>query len=270
VTVQPALLERRGRYGIDAPNVPAFMGLSGLVLFTIGAFTLAAGGSLAVAIVCLYWSLWMLASTASYLYTTRRGKFLVWEELLDGLQLKGSERVLDLGCGRGAVLILAARRLRKGGNATGIDLWSADNQRGNSLAAAQQNAEIEGVADRVELHTGDMRQLPFSDRSFDLVLSSLAFHNIRGRSDRLRALDEAVRVLKPGGKLLIADFRHTTQYADRLRQSGLNDVSIKQLGPRFWYGGPWTATRLVSAAKAGGLAPAGGSGYLLANRTCSR
>ncbi len=237
-----------GRYGVDAPNVPAFMGLSGLVLLTVGVFVLAGGGSLAVAIICLYWSLWLLASTASYLYTTRAGKFRVWARLLAEQHLRGDERVLDLGCGRGAVLMLVARLLPKG-RAVGIDLWSTSDQSGNSLEAARRNAELEEVAERVELHTGDMRQLPFQDAEFDMVVSSLAIHNIRSRADRLKAIDEAIRVLKPGGRLLIADFRGTSDYAARLREKNMREVTVKSLGPRFWYGGPWTATRLVSATR---------------------
>jgi arsenite methyltransferase len=78
----------------------------------------------------------------------------------------------------------------------------------------------------------------------DLMLhfSSLAIHNISSLSGREKALNEAVRVLKPGGKLIITDFRHTQQYAEHLRKLGLDW--------RFWYGGPWTATKLVSATKA--------------------
>jgi hypothetical protein len=56
----------------------------------------------------------------SYLHTTLRGKFLVWEQELDRLHVTGSEQVLDLGCGRGMVLIAVARRLT-GGRATGVD-----------------------------------------------------------------------------------------------------------------------------------------------------
>jgi len=54
---------------------------------------------------------------------SRRGKFQVWDEILDELHLGGDERVLDMGCGRGAVLIAVARRLTTG-RVTGIDLWS--------------------------------------------------------------------------------------------------------------------------------------------------
>src|SRR6266487_3801412 len=85
---------------------------------------------------------------------------------------------------------------------------SAD-QSGNSAEATRRNAIAEGVADRVELLTADMTALPFEDNSFDVVVSSLAIHNIPGRAGREKALTEAVRVLRPGGRLLIADVRGT-------------------------------------------------------------
>jgi ubiquinone/menaquinone biosynthesis C-methylase UbiE len=129
-------------------------------------------------------------------------------------------------------------------------LWRSLDQSGNDEAVTQANARAEGVADRVEqLHTGDMSALPFEDAGFDLVVSSLALHNIRKVSDREKAIDEAVRVLRPGGRLLIADFRHTDSYAERLREQGMTDVTRRNLGWRFWYGGPPWATHLVSATK---------------------
>jgi arsenite methyltransferase len=114
----------------------------------------------------------------------------------------------------------------------------------------RQNAALEGVAERVELHTADMRQLPFDDGSFDVVVSSLAIHNVSGAGERARALREAARVLKKGGKLAIADIRHTRVYAGELEDCGLKITERRSLGFRFWYGcGPWVATRLVAAVK---------------------
>ena len=106
------------------------------------------------------------------------------------------------------------------------------------------------MADRVELDTADMRQLPFEDGSFDVVVSSLAIHNVSGAGDRAKALREAARVLKRGGKLVIADVRHTRTYASELEACGLQITERRSLGVRFWYAaGPWAATRLVAAVK---------------------
>src|SRR5262247_4760062 len=215
---------RRGSYGIDAPFAPAF--LAGLVILY-----------LVLAIVTGRARFWLVvlfisALEALFIHTALRGKFVVWAELLDGLKLRGDERILDLGCGRGAVLLMAAQHMTTG-RAVGVDLWRKVDQSGNSAEATQRNAVAEGVADQVELHTGDMRALPLEDNSFDLVLSSLAIHNIPGNTGRDRAISEAVRVLRPGGRLMIVDVRGTRRYEAQLAKLGLNDVARRRLGWRF-------------------------------------
>jgi SAM-dependent methyltransferase len=235
---------RRGSYGIDAPF--AFIAIAVLaVAYLVSAI---ANAILSARVWPLLPALVLLAIVALVFHTTLRGKFLVWAELLDTLGLRGDERILDLGCGRGAVLLLAARRLTTG-RAVGVDLWRSADQSGNCAEATRRNAVAEGVADRVELHTADMTALPFADQSFDVVVSSLAIHNIRGRAGRQKAIDEAVRVLRPGGRLMIADIRGTRQHQAHLAKLGLSDVARRRLGWRFWWGGPWGATRLVTATK---------------------
>jgi hypothetical protein len=58
-----------------------------------------------------------------------------------------------------------------------------------------------------------------------------------------------VRVLRPGGRLLVADIRATRQHQARLAEVGMSEVARRGLGWRFWWGGPWAATRLVTATK---------------------
>src|SRR5262245_20915843 len=137
----------------------------------------------------------IIAGTGLYLHATRVGKFDVWARILSDLKLRGDETLLDLGCGRGAVLLTAAKLLPRG-RAVGVDLWQAD-QTANSAEATLSNAALEKVADRVEVHTGDMTDLPFDDESVDVVVSSLAIHNISSREGRRRAISEAARVLRP-------------------------------------------------------------------------
>ena len=173
----------------------------------------------------------------------------MWDDILDDLRLRGDETVLDLGCGRGAVLLAAAKRLPRG-RAIGVDLWRAD-QTDNSQQATLANAAVEGVADRIEVHTADMTELPLADESVDVIVSSLAIHNIPNRAGRRQALDQAVRVLRPGGRLAIADLWETSHHAARLRELGWRSVRRRNLGWRMWYGGPWFSTRLVTATKPG-------------------
>ncbi|HEX5506684.1 MAG TPA: class I SAM-dependent methyltransferase [Thermomicrobiales bacterium] len=238
---------RDGEYGFDAPYAPIGLGLGG-VAFLVGAVLNATQGVVGAAIVLLLAAVWMFLSTASYIYTTRRGKFAVWAELLASLRLRGDERLLDLGCGRGAVLLMAAQLLPRG-EAVGVDLWKTSDQSGNDPAVTRRNAAAEGVAGRVALETADMRALPFADGTFDLVVSSLAIHNIPAAPERAKAVAEAARVLKPGGRVVIADIRAADEYAAELRRLGLRDVALRPLGWRFWYGGPWVAARLVTATK---------------------
>src|SRR5208282_3414000 len=96
--------------------------------------------------------------------------------------------------------------------AVGVDLWSATDQSGNREQATLRNAELEGVRGRIEVHTADMRQLPFPDESFDVVTSSLAIHNIENARGREQALAEILRVLKTDGTAMIADILHTADY----------------------------------------------------------
>jgi arsenite methyltransferase len=239
----------RGEYGYDAPYA----------LVTFGSLTIVSGLGAVIAwwriptqaapTVTLYF-VFFLVNTASFFYTTRRGKFLEWERILDFIHLRGDEIVLDMGCGRGAVLTAVARRLTTG-QVTGVDIWSTRDQSGNAREVALRNASREGVSGRVHIETADMRALPFPDATFDLVVSSLAIHNIRSNADRKRAIAEGFRVLKPGGRMVIADIRATALYADALRTLGARDVKRQRLGWRFWWGNPVAATLLLTASKAG-------------------
>jgi SAM-dependent methyltransferase len=191
----------------------------------------------------------LIAAGVSVWRFSRRGKFEVWARLLTGLGLRGDERVLDLGCGRGAVLLIAAKLVPRG-SAVGVDIWRAD-QTGNSMQATLANAAAEGVADRVELHTRDMTDLQLPDDSFDLVVSNLAIHNLPDRDARRSAIDEAVRVLRPGGHVVIADLGFTRRYATRLEQRGMADVRRRDLGWRAWWGLPFFRMHAVTATKRG-------------------
>ena len=246
-------MKRRSDYGFDAP-------------YALVAFTALGAGSAVAAIASLwshqsghlaarmgFFSAFFSGNALSFLYTTRRGKFQVWDEVLDELHLRGDERVLDMGCGRGAVLTAVARRLRTG-RATGIDLWSTHDQSGNSRDVTLRNASLEGVQDRIDIETGDMRALPFPDATFDVVVSSLAIHNIHSNAARAEAVGEAWRVLKPGGRVAIADIRATALYVATLRRLGATAIARRGLGWRFWYGNPFASTSLVTASKPEGTA----------------
>jgi arsenite methyltransferase len=239
---------RRGDYGYDAPYFPVIFGFLS-VATGLGAAISWRQGLIRPALQMTLCFVVFLANTSSFLYTTRRGKFLEWDRILDHLHMRGDEGVLDMGCGRGAVLTAVARRLTTG-RVTGIDIWSKKDQSGNARDVTLLNASLEGVSDRVQIETGDMRALPYPDATFDLVVSSLAIHNIPSNAERKRAIIEGFRVLRPGGRIVIADIRATTIYADTLRELSASNVDRRRLGWRFWWGNPFAGTTLLTASKA--------------------
>ena len=239
---------RRGDYGYDAPYALVIFGIVAMVSGIIATIAWWYGSQQATRIAALY-CVFFLGNAVSFVYATRRGKFLEWEAILDRVGLRGDERVLDMGCGRGAVLTAVAKRLTTG-RVIGVDIWSTHDQSGNAREMTLRNASLEGVADRVDVETADMRALPFPDTSFDVVVSSLAIHNIKSNDDRRKAIAEGFRVLKPGGRMVIADIRATSIYADALRKLGASNVDRRRLGWRFWWGNPVAATTLLTATKA--------------------
>jgi len=89
------------------------------------------------------------------------------------------------------------------------------------------------MTDRVFVQAADARRLPFRDRTFDVVLSSLVIHNIPDSAERDRAIREIARVLKPGGRVVVVDLAHTAHYARELRGAGMVDVRRSSPLPLF-------------------------------------
>lgn len=168
------------------------------------------------------------AQGAFMIWSSRVAKLALRDRLLDSIEFKGDEKVLDVGCGRGLMLLGAAKRL-KSGKTTGIDIWNQMDLSGNSADAVKQNAKIEGVSDRVRIETADARKLVYPDGNYDVVMSTLAIHNIPEKADRDTAIREMWRVLKPGGRLLIYDILHTGAYEKTLREQGATDVTLSGL-----------------------------------------
>jgi ubiquinone/menaquinone biosynthesis C-methylase UbiE len=205
----------RANYGVDAP--PIVLGLIAAGLACIAAALLVPmRGLFYPGVSWALTGLWMFAGSKVM-------KLRVRERFLDSLALKGDETLLDVGCGRGLLVVGAAKRLPKG-RAVGLDLWKSMDQSGNAPDVTKANARAEGVEERVTLETGDMTAMPFPDQSFDVIVASWAIHNVPSAEGRAKACREIVRVLKPGGRVAVLDLFNTGDYVKVFEAAGMKNV----------------------------------------------
>ena len=219
-------------YGIDAPGLLRGFVVVGSILVAIAVALLefAPGKWALLAIPAFFVAGHGMAMGGLMLWSSRVGKVRGREAILDLHAWRGDEQVLDIGCGRGLMLIGAALRLTTG-HATGIDIWLDRDQAANSADAARSNARAGGVADRVTIATADMRDLPFATGSFDAIFSHWVVHNVSSRNDRAVAMGEMARVIKPGGTIALTDITNRQEYLAAFRDMGMQDVRLVVASP---------------------------------------
>lgn len=148
---------------------------------------------------------------------------------------------LDVGCGRGILLNTVALQLKKEGSSgrvVGLDLW----RDGKETMSTLKRAAIEGVEKYVTCRSGDARNLPFMDNYFDVVVSACYLHTVgkefghkssAAAAERTKALQEVLRVLKPGGMAIIWDLIYVHEYVRRLNELKIQDIKVSKCVPAF-------------------------------------
>ena len=229
-------------YGIDAPGVVRNLALSGAALLVVRAFTATIHFGL-VNISGFEWpGVSLLATAGLMLLYSKVGKMWHRDRMIRMAALKGSEQVLDVGTGRGLLLIAAAKQLSTG-RAVGIDIWKVSDLSENLRERTEKNLVMEGVAERCELIDSSAEKMQFPDSHFDVVLSNMCLHNIPAAEDRRRACMEIVRVLKPGGTAVISDYKNTGTYARIFKDAGLTVTK------KFYFADTFFPVSIVYARK---------------------
>jgi SAM-dependent methyltransferase len=154
--------------------------------------------------------------------------------------VRAGETVLDHACGAGVDLLLAARRVGPSGRAIGVDMTPAMREQAAAGAAAA------GLSAIVEVRAGLFEDLPVDDASVDLVISNGVLNLA---PDKPRVLREIARVLRPGGRLYLADVVVARELVLEVRQN-----------PELWaacIGGALTESELLDLLRGAGFTSAG-------------
>jgi ubiquinone/menaquinone biosynthesis C-methylase UbiE len=135
-------------------------------------------------------------------------------------RLRPGEQVLDAGCGTGTLAMDVARRVGTTGRVVGIDPAIEQIARARAKAARRHLP--------IEFQVGVIEQLAFPDQTFDVVLSTLMMHHVPASLKR-QGLAEIARVLKPGGRLVMADFAHPKERQGQAARFHAGGSSLHEL-----------------------------------------
>jgi arsenite methyltransferase len=216
-------------YGFDAPAIMRNMTIIGFLTLVGGFLGLNwLENNVIKWVLCaliLIGGVLLILGISMYIYGIK-GKFRMRDFILQKVNWKGDETVLDVGTGLGLYMIGAAKHLTTG-KSYGVDIWNAEDLSDNSIENAYQNAILENVRDKVEIRNDNAQQLSFADNSIDVVLSMFCIHNIEEKAGQEQACLEIARVLKPNGVAYIGEWLPTHNYARYFAKAGLKVKSSK-------------------------------------------
>ena len=229
-------------YGIDAPIIRLSM-----IVIAIMGFLICVGSyfyslyvnltfsNIAIALIVIGIIIFIYGFFMSSYMTisSRFRKIKAREKLLDRvenfLNFDDIELGIDVGCGRGLMLIGAAKRMKRG-KVIGFDLWINKDQSNNNPEETQRNVNLEKVSDLVEIKTADARNLPLGNNTVDLVMSHWVVHNIEPFDEQIIAINEQWRVLRKGGILILADIANVEKYSKHLAKLGAENIEFDDGG----------------------------------------
>jgi ubiquinone/menaquinone biosynthesis C-methylase UbiE len=135
-------------------------------------------------------------------------------------QLHSGDAVLDVGCGTGTLAIMAKERVGTTGRVCGIDPGAQQ--------IARARSKVTGPNRAVDFQVGVIERLAFADASFDAVTSTMMMHHMPDDLKR-QGLAEILRVLKPGGRLAIADFNRPEHEPGQQKKFGAGEMGLQDL-----------------------------------------
>ncbi|HTZ41670.1 MAG TPA: class I SAM-dependent methyltransferase [Candidatus Omnitrophota bacterium] len=206
-------------FGIDAPTAVKklfIMSVIALVLFFASLFLFPK--ILIESLLFIVFIIFLIASILLIL-SSKIFKIKNRNKLIFLLNLKGNEKILDIGCGNGLYTIGLANKITTG-KVYGIDIWDKKDLSNNSLKAIQENIKSSHLENKIILKSEDMRNMTLKNEFFDVIVASFSIHNIKNNQERKKAFDEINRVVKKSGKVAIIDFKNIKKYKKYFTEHG--------------------------------------------------
>lgn len=186
--------------------------------------------ALAITLIVMAFLLYMLISRYLFSYNGGAVSSKILDYVLGHLQWDGSGKLLDIGCGSGAMTVKAAKKYQRA-KLVGIDYWGIEWDYGE--AQCRQNASLERVDDRIDFTRGDAAALPFEDEYFDAAVSNFVFHEVKSQKDKRLVVKEALRVVKKGGAFTFHDlfldknlYGNIDEFVEELKNENISEIAV--------------------------------------------
>ena len=160
--------------------------------------------------------IWLLPSAFMfylyYFFSTNNNEiqYSMWDLVSQKLPWNGQGKALDVGTGSGGLAIKLAKQNPQS-RVWGIDYWGKTWN--YSMHQCEENAKCEGVADKIIFQKASASNLPFKDGEFDAIVSNFVYHEVRDTRDKIKLINESLRVLKKGGAFSLQDtFKNKRRY----------------------------------------------------------
>jgi arsenite methyltransferase len=227
-------------YGIDEPLIilglvaaGSLCGLGGALLDSYLAGQSVAEARTALVLGALL-GVFFMALGVSLLWYSFTGRFSDAKKLVRNVPLGGNELILDVGCARGVLSVAFSARQTGPGVVVGLDTWGRWHTTSNSPRSLMVNARVHAVGKRIIPVMGHPCNIPFDDKTFDVVSSSMGLSRLGGAKEFDEAVSQMVRVTKEGGRLAILSSGYSWTLPRLLSKLGLVDVKISRFRRRLF------------------------------------
>jgi ubiquinone/menaquinone biosynthesis C-methylase UbiE len=203
--------------------------------------------------ICIFFTVYFYAMRRAFSFDGGNQMGKMHEFVANHLLWEGKGKLLDVGCGSGALTIRCAKKWTDV-QCVGIDYWGLIWDYNKEMC--NRNADLEGVANRCNFQKGDAASLSFYDESFDAVVSNFVYHEVRNVSDKQVLIRETLRVLKKGGYFSLQDFFSQrslygdfNSFVDQLKKEGFKEIHYipnveKEIPVPKWMRLPWMMTNI--------------------------